>query len=92
MKQSKIQIEYDEAMKNKRVEESKGTGLRRTRTMKMVEVKDPKCWEVITVENTMTFTPGYRLTEKQVKAICRNAKYDVEIGLPGQFRKTDSRY
>lgn len=88
---SKIQIEYDESMKSKRIDVIKKQGSRKIRTMETVDVKDPKCWEVITVENSMTFSPGYRLTEKQVKAICRNAKYDVSIGLPGQFRVT-SRY
>jgi hypothetical protein len=92
MKKSKIQIEYDESMRKQRVEETNGTGSRRVRTMKMVEVKDPKCWEVITVENSMTFSPGYRLNEKQVKMMCTSVKYDVEIGLPGQFRVTNSRY
>ena len=85
MSKSKIQIEYDESMKKQRVEESTGIGSRRVRTMKTVEVKDPKCWEVITVENSMTFSPGYRLNEKQVKMMCTSVKYDVEIGLPGQF-------
>ena len=91
MNKSKITIEYDDSMKQKRVDVTTGHGLRKTRTMKTVEVKDPKCWEVITVENSMTFSPGYRLTEKQVKSLCINAKYDVSIGLPGQFR-VGSRY
>ena len=58
----------------------------------MVDVKDPRCWEVITVENTISYTPGQRLTKKQVQGLCSGAGYDVEIGLPGQFRVTNSRY
>ena len=59
----------------------------------MVPVKDPKCWEVITVENTVEFTPGHRLNKKQMESICRSVKYDVEVGMPGQFRKvSNNRY
>ena len=57
-----------------------------------VDVKDPRCWEIITVENTISFTPGQRLTKKQVQGLCSGAGYDVEIGLPGQFRVSNSRY
>ena len=91
MNKSKITIEYDECCKKKRVEKSKKTGARTTRTMEYVDVKDPKCWEVITVENTIAYTPGHRLTEKQVKRLCSSAKYDVVIGMPGQYR-IGSRY
>jgi hypothetical protein len=90
MNKSKITIEYDVNMKKDRVTVNDKNG--RGRHTEVVDVKDPKCWEVITVENTMTFAPGYRLTEKQVNALCKNAKYDVSIGLPGQFRVTNSRY
>ena len=93
MNKSKITIEYDEAcrVEQKRVpHKTKGGG--RGYTYKSFKVDNPKCWEVITVENTVTLTPGYRLNEKQVKALCRNPKYDVRIGMPGQFRVTNSRY
>ena len=91
MNKSKITIEYDNSMKQKRVDVTTGKGLARTRTMKTVEVKDPKCWEVITVENTISYRPGQRLTKKQVEGLCNGAGYHIEIGLPGQFR-VGSRY
>ena len=93
MTKSKITIEYDEAclVEQKRVpRKTKGGG--RSYSYKSFKVKDPKCWEVITVENSMTFSPGYRLNRKQVEALCKNSKYDVQIGMPGQFRVTNSRY
>jgi hypothetical protein len=92
MNRPTIQIEYDGSMKQKRVEETKGTGMRRTRTMKTVEVKDPRCWEVITLEDTTSWYPGQRLNKKQVEGLCSGAAYNVVIGLPGQFRVTSSRY
>ena len=87
-----IKIEYDGSMKQKRVETKSGTGNSRTRTMTKVTVKDPKCWEVITVENSILYMPGERLTKKQVESLCRGNKYEVQIGLPGQFGKSNSRY
>ena len=94
MEKSKITIEYDDCMKEKHVQKkvkrSGGNGYILDR--EVIQVKDPKCWEVITVTNCMTFTPGYRLNKKQVEALCRNPKYDVQIGLPGQFRVTNSKY
>ena len=88
----KVQIEYDGSMKRERVEETKGTGNSRTRTMKMVEVKDPKCWEIITIENSILYSPGNRLTKKQVESLCRGNKYEVIIGGTGQFTSHKSRY
>lgn len=93
MSKSKITIEYDEAcrVEQKRVlHKTKGGG--KGYTYKTFKVDNPKCWEIITVENNITLMPGYRLNEKQVKALCRNSKYDVQIGMPGQFRVTNSRY
>ena len=92
MNKPTIQIEYDGSMKKKRVEETKGKGSMRTRTMKMVDVKDPRCWEVITLEDTTSWYPGQRLNKKQVANLCSGAAYNVVIGLPGQFRVNNSRY
>ena len=91
MSKSKITIEYDEACRTeqKRVPHKNN---KRSYSYKSFAVDNPKCWEVITVENTVSFTPGHRLNEKQIKALCRNPKYDVQIGMPGQFRITNSRY
>ena len=94
MNKSTITIEYDVSMKKKSVDQKMKhpkTG-RMMRERVMVDVKDPRCWEVITVENTISYTPGQRLTKKQVQGLCSGAGYDVEIGLPGQFRVTNSRY
>ena len=94
MNKSKITIEYDaDCLKEqKRVPNKKPGVSGRGYTYETVEVKNPKCWEVITVENTMTLSPGYKLNKKQVEALCKDSKYDVQIGLPGQFRVTNSRY
>ena len=92
---NKVKIEYDGSRNKKRVEKKvKAKGSRKGYMVEaqMVPVKDPKCWEVITVENCMTFSPGYKLNKKQVEALCKDSKYDVQIGLPGQFRVTNSRY
>ena len=93
MNKSKITLEYnkDARVEQKRVpRKTKGAG--RSYTYENIKVADPKCWEVITVENCMTFSPGYKLNKKQVEALCKDSKYDVQIGLPGQFRVTNSRY
>ena len=92
---NKVKIEYDGSRSKKRVEKKvKAKGSRRgyVPEAQMVPVKDPKCWEVITVENTISYTPGQRLTEKQVQRLCSGAGYHIEIGMPGQFRVTNSRY
>tara|TARA_Y100001938_G_C7971010_1_gene369327 strand:+ start:499 stop:783 length:285 start_codon:yes stop_codon:yes gene_type:complete len=89
MKKSKITIEYDEAClkEQKRVpldNTKKGRG--RPYKYESFKVKNPKAWEIITVENTVEYTPGHRLDKKQMQQLCRSAKYDVQIGMPGQFR------
>ena len=93
MNKSKITLEYqkDARVEQKRVpRKTKGAG--RSYTYENIKVVDPKCWEVITVENSMTFSPGYKLNKKQVEALCKDSKYDVQIGMPGQYRVTNSRY
>ena len=92
MNKPTIQIEYDESMRKKRVDETKGKGSSRVRTMITVDVKDPRCWEVITLEDTTSWYPGQRLNKKQVQGLCSGAAYNIVIGLPGQFRVTNSRY
>jgi len=92
MNKPTIQIEYDESLRKKRVDETKGKGSSRVRTMITVDVKDPRCWEVITLEDTTSWYPGQRLNKKQVQGLCSGAAYNVVIGLPGQFRVTNSRY
>ena len=92
MNKSKITIEYDDCMKQKQVKKSIKNLNRGAFNYVTVDVKDPKCWEVITVENTLSFTPGQRLTKKQVQGLCNGSAYNIVIGLPGQFRVTNSRY
>ena len=93
MNKSKITIEYNEEYKNKYVEQKVKRPGGRTMTDRVkVAVKNPRCWEVITVENTISYRPGQRLNKKQVESLCRGAKFDVEIGQTGQFRVTNSRY
>jgi len=94
MNKSKITIEYDNAKKKKCIDQKvkHPTSGRMMTDRVMVDVKDPRCWEVITVENTISYTPGQHLTKKQVAGICSGAGYHIEIGLPGQFRVSNSRY
>jgi len=93
MKKINVTIEYDECMRKKQVQKKvKRPGGRYVLDREMVPVKDPKCWEVITVENTVKLTPGQRLTEKQMKAFMKLSAYNITVGLPGQFRVSNSRY
>ena len=93
MNKSKITIEYDECCKQKQIQKKvKRPNGRFMMQREMVPVKDPRCWEVSTAENTLEFTPGQRLTKKQMESLCRGVNYDVQIGMPGQFRITGSRY
>ena len=92
---NKVKIEYDGSRNKKRVEKKvKAKGSRKGYMVEaqMVPVKDPRCWEVITIENSTLYMPGQRLTKKQVDALCRGDSYEVEIGQPGQFKTNHSRY
>ena len=89
---NKVKIEFDGSKMKKRVDKTKKHGARTTRSVEMVPVKDPKCWEIITIENSLLYSPGQRLTKKQVESLCRSAKYEVEIGGTGQYTAHKSRY
>ncbi len=92
---NKVKIEYDGSRSKKRVvKKVKAKGSRRgfIEEAQMVPVKDPRCWEIVTIENSTLYMPGQRLTKKQVEALCRGDSYEVEIGQCGQFRVTNSRY
>tara|TARA_B100001094_G_scaffold333417_1_gene411882 strand:+ start:25882 stop:26157 length:276 start_codon:yes stop_codon:yes gene_type:complete len=91
MNKSIIEIEYDESYntEKKRVVDPKNS---KRWHYKDIKVDDPKAWEIITVENNVTLVPGYRLNKKQVEVLCKNTRYDVRIGMPGQFRVSNSRY
>ena len=90
---NKVKIEYDGSHTQKSVKKKvKRPGGRTIVDRVMVPVKDPKCWEVITIENSTLYMPGQRLTRKQVEALCRGDRYEVEIGQNGQFKTNHSRY
>ena len=91
----KIKLEYDGSRTKKRVvKKVKAKGSRRgfIEEAQMVPVKDPRCWEVVTIQDSLLYMPGQRLTKKQVDAICRGGNFEVEIGRPGQFTNNTSRY
>ena len=50
-------------------------------------IKNPRAWEVITVENSVKYMPGQCLTKNEVKKLCTDKTYTVQIGPRGQFRK-----
>ena len=83
-----ITLEYNEEWKTerKRVKDKKSG----RDTMKDIPVKDPKCWMVITAENTMFVHPGERLSVGKVKGLMRN--HTVKIGMVGQYRKNHRGY
>ena len=56
-------------------------------TKKAKSIKNAKAWEVITVENSIRYTPGQCLNEKEVKTLCNNKTFNVQIGPSGQFKK-----
>ena len=92
---NKIQIEYDGSMKQKQVTKkvkAKGSTKGYMTERQMVPVQDPKCWEVITIENSIVYSPGQRLTKRQVESLCRGNKYEVVIGATGQYTPNRSRY
>ncbi len=90
---NKVKIEYDGSHSKKSVKKQvKRPGGRTITDRVMVPVKDPKCWEIITIENSTLYMPGQRLNRKQVESLCRGDRYEVEIGQNGQFRVTNSRY
>ncbi len=91
----KVQIEYDGSMKQKQVTKkvkAKGSTRGYMTERQMVPVKDPKCWEIITIENSILYSPGQRLTKKQVESLCHSARFEVVIGGTGQFTPQRSRY
>ena len=87
MKKSVIEIEYDASFKKKEIRKTVKKNGRKMVDRKMVEVKDPKCWEIITVQDNCNWLPGQRLNENQVKLLTKMNSTTVRIGLPGQFRK-----
>lgn len=90
---NKVKIEYDGSHSKKSVKKQvKRPGGRTITDRVMVPVKDPKCWEIITIENSVLYSPGQRLTKKQVESLCHSARFEVVIGGTGQFTPQRSRY
>ena len=87
----KITLEFDESC-TKEQKRIPAKGRKGMYTMKTIEVRNPKAWEVIMVENSSTYSPGQRLSKQQVQTLCRGHGFDVTIGQPGQFRVINSRY
>jgi len=92
----KITLEFDHSMtyEQKQVLVEKGTrGKKSTvRRYKKVEVKNPEAWAVITIENSVKYTPGERLDKSAVDRMCSGAMWEVLVGQPGQFKTQHSRY
>ena len=87
MKKSVIEIEYNASLRKKEIRKTVKKNGRKMVEREMVEVKDPKCWEIITVQDNCNWLPGQRLSERQVKLLTNLNSTTVRIGLPGQFRK-----
>ncbi len=90
MKEKRIQIEYNADQKTERkVVKNKKTG---RKEHKSITLKDPKCWQIVTVKNHNTLMPGSWLTRNQLDILIKSTKTDVEIGMPGQFRVNSRGY
>ena len=85
-----ITIEYDyrRLTKDERVK-VKGMPGRRVRK---VDVKDPRAWMVITVENSIEYTPGQYLTKKDVEKLCKSNKFCVTISYDGHWTHNKRGY
>ena len=92
----KITLEFDHSMtyEEKKSYVVKGGGGRKTTVAryKKVVVKNPKAWEVITIENSVKYTPGERLDKSAVDRMCSGAMWEVLVGQPGQFKTQHGRY
>ena len=90
MKERKFEIEYNEDQKTTRKEmKDKKSG--RT-LMKKVEVKNPKCWQIVTTTGDTPLRPGMWLDERQLDILRRGKNTIVHVGLPGQFRVNSRGY
>jgi len=87
---NKIEIEFHPCYmkERKKIKDSSG----RVTNYEMVSVKNPRAWVVITVGNSIEFTPSQRLSKNQLKKLCKSAQWDVSVGQEGQFKKPHERY
>ena len=92
----KITLEFDHSLtyEEKKVAVNKGTQGKKSTMMryKKVPVKNPKAWEVITVENSVQYAPGQRIDKTLVDRMCSGAMWEVTVGQPGQFKTQHNRY
>ena len=85
-----FEIEYHEEKKTERkVVKNRKTGRSEHKT---ISVKNPKCWQIVTTTGDTPLRPGMWLEERQLEILRRGKKSVVRVGLPGQFRVTNSRY
>ena len=85
-----FEIEYNAEQKTTRKEyKDKKSG--RT-LMKKVEVKNPKCWMIVTTTGDTPLRPGTWLDESQLNVLRRGKRTIVRVGLPGQFRVNSRGY
>tara|TARA_R110000851_G_scaffold1804_3_gene7045 strand:+ start:2416 stop:2766 length:351 start_codon:yes stop_codon:yes gene_type:complete len=89
MNQKTFEIEYNEAKKTERkVVKNKKTGQKESKT---VQLKEPKCWQIVTTTGDTSYCPGTWLNESQMKMLSRGKNTLVHVGLPGQYRVNNSR-
>tara|TARA_E500000305_G_scaffold83879_1_gene69675 strand:+ start:169 stop:513 length:345 start_codon:yes stop_codon:yes gene_type:complete len=85
-----FEIEYNEDMKTERkVVKNKKTGQKEHKT---IQLKDPKCWQIVTTTGDTSYCPGTWLNESQLKMLRRGKNTLVHVGLPGQYRVNHRGY
>ena len=90
MIQRSFEIEYNEDRKTERkVVKNKKTGQKESKT---VQLKEPKCWQIVTTTGDTSYCPGTWLNESQLKVLSRGKNTLVHVGLPGQYRVNSRGY
>ena len=90
MIQRTFEIEYNEDRKTERkVVKNKKTGQKEHKT---IQLKDPKCWQIVTTTGDTPLCPGTWLNESQMKVIRQGKNTLVRVGLPGQYRVNHRGY
>ena len=85
-----FEIEYNEDMKTERkVVKNKKTGQKEHKT---IQLKDPKCWQIVTTTGDTSYCPGTWLNESQLKMLRRGKNTLVRVVLPGQYRVNHRGY
>ena len=85
-----FEIEYNDDKKTERkVVKNKKTGQKEHKTF---QLKDPKCWMIVTTTGDTPLRPGMWLDEKQLHILRRGKNTLVHVGLPGQYRVNHRGY